>query len=178
MRLKVLKNLFLLSLALLALIHGGSIPMSQQMPLFEGLRNTSAIIFGVMGAWLAILHPDSLKKIFARSSPDRQLLETEEKTIRLLLTPIIISTTIIAIVLIIFPMVEFGKTVDFAVRHKELFRSLCFSILSVLTILQLWALVLTLVPGDIIKKHLDKRSTKKALVKRMFIGTKKKASDD
>jgi len=32
----------------------------EQWPLYESLRNTSAIIFGVMGAWLAIICPDGI----------------------------------------------------------------------------------------------------------------------
>lgn len=178
MRFRILKYLFILSLVLLAFIHGQSIEIAKQMPLFEGLRNTSAIIFGVMGAWLAILHPESLKKIFASDKLASKLPEAEEKTIKLLLSPIILSTTIIALVLILFPLVEFGKTVDLIVSYKELFRGICFSILIVLTILQLWALVLTLVPSDIVKKHLDKQNARGAVVKRMFRSTTKKGSED
>ena len=177
MRLSILKYLLVTSIALAALFQGQEIEMSKQIPLFEGLRNTSAIIFGVMGAWLAILHPDSLKKVFG--SDGGKIPDQEKNTIMLLLSPIIISTAIIATVLILFPMVEVSKTVNSLIPYKGILRGVSFSLLSTLTLLQLWALILTLIPGDIIKKHIDKENTKKAVVKRMFSGaTKRKSSNE
>ncbi|WP_146003559.1 hypothetical protein [Kineobactrum sediminis] len=172
MRLKILKYLLVASVALAALLQGQEIAMSRQMPLFEGLRNTSAIIFGVMGAWLAILHPESLKKIFG--SDGGKIPDQEKGTIMLLFSPILISTAVIAAVLVIFPLVEFSKTIDYFATHKRVLRGLSFSLLSVLTLLQLWALILTLAPGNIVKKHIDKESAKSAVVKRMFSGTTKR----
>lgn len=156
---------------LIGYTHGQHIAMTNQMPLYEGLRNTSAIIFGVMGAWLAILHPDSLKEVFGGGN--QRLPEQEKKTIMLLLSPIIISTIIIAIVLVLFPLVELGKTISHLHAHKNIFRGLSFSTLIALTLLQLWALILTLVPGDIVKKHIDKENTSHAIKKRMFSGVTK-----
>jgi hypothetical protein len=146
------------------------------MPLYEGLRNTSSIIFGVMGAWLAILYPDSLKKIFGGGS--QKLPEQEKQTIMLLFQPIIISTTVIAVVLILFPLFQVGKTINQLDEYKDVFRGLSFSLLSILTILQLWALILTLVPSDLVKKHIDKQNTKQEVVKRMFSGTTKRTKPD
>ena len=172
MWLKILKLIFVFGVAVLAFNHGESISISTQKPLFEGLRNTSAIIFGVMGAWLAILHPDSLKKVFGKEGGS--FPENERRTVMLLLSPIIISTIIIAIVLVLFPLIEFSKTIDVLLRHKEFLRSSAFSLLSVLTLLQLWALILTLLPSDIVKKHIDKEKAKKAVARRMFSKTTRK----
>lgn len=175
-RLKILKYLLVVSIALAAYLHGQEIAMSRQMPLFEGLRNTSAIIFGVMGAWLAILHPESLKNIFR--SNGGKLPDQEKNTIMLLLSPIIISTAIIATVLILFPLVELSKTIDYFLAYRGILRGLSFSLLSSLTLLQLWALILTLAPGDIVKKHIDKESTKNMVAKRMFSGTTKRKNSN
>jgi hypothetical protein len=172
MRLNILKYSLVFCVALLAFMHGNAIEMSKQMPLFEGLRNTSAIIFGVMGAWLAILHPDSLKKVFGEKGA--RTPEKEKATIMLLFSPILISTTIIAFVLVLFPLVELAKTIDSLLQYKELLRKLAFAMLSILTLLQLWALILTLVPGDIVKKHIDIENAQNAVSKRMFSGARKR----
>lgn len=172
MRLIILKYVLVLCLAIAGYINGQHIEMVNQLPLYEGLRNTSAIIFGVMGAWLAILHPDSLKKVFSGGA--QKLQEQENKTIMLLLSPIILSTTIIAVVLVLLPLVELGKTINHFQPYKEELRGISFAILVVLTLLQLWALILTLVPGDIVKKHIDKEKTNNAVAKRMFSGTTKR----
>jgi hypothetical protein len=176
MRLKILKYLLIASIALAAFLQGQEIEMSKQMPLFEGLRNTSAIIFGVMGAWLAILHPDSLKKVFR--SDGAKLPDQEKNTIMLLLSPIVISTAIIAAVLVLFPLVEFSKTVDYLVSYKGVLRGAAFALLSTLTLLQLWALILTLAPGDLVKRHIDKENAKNTVAKRMFSGTTKRKNSN
>lgn len=36
---------------------GRKVPFAEQWPMYEGLRTTAAIIFGVIGAWLAIIYP-------------------------------------------------------------------------------------------------------------------------
>lgn len=129
-----------------------------------------------MGAWLAILHPDSLKKVFR--SDGAKLPDQEENTIMLLLSPIVISTAIIATVLVLFPLVEFSKTIDYLVSYKGVLRGAAFALLSTLTLLQLWALILTLAPGDLVKKHIDKENAKKGVAKRMFSGTTKRKNSN
>src|SRR5690606_35030092 len=90
-------------LASLALLVGGvllgrEVPFSQQWPLYEALRTTAAIIFAVVGSWLAIIYPDRLKYA-ARSN-----IPTANKGsdgIGRFFTPIAHSTAILCIILII-----------------------------------------------------------------------------
>ncbi|MCI5122880.1 MAG: hypothetical protein D3908_17170 [Candidatus Electrothrix sp. AUS4] len=74
MRLTILLSIFI---AILCYSVGSDIKISEQLPLYESLRNTSAIIFGVMGAWIAILYPNSLLKIYGKL--DAKNSEEEEK---------------------------------------------------------------------------------------------------
>jgi hypothetical protein len=150
---------------------GQDVPMTEQLPIYEGLRNTSAIIFGVMGAWLAILHPSSLKKIFSKEGGS--ISKDDRATINLLLSPIIISTFILLIVLVVPLLVAASRNIPILVQYSPIFRGISFSVMAVLTILQIWTLILTLVPSDILKRILQKEEAKENLKKGMFSGTRK-----
>lgn len=46
------------------------VPFSHQWPLYEALRTTAAIIFAVIGAWMAIIYPERLRLSY--KSPDEK----------------------------------------------------------------------------------------------------------
>lgn len=169
---KILVLITLAGVAAICFHFGENITIEEQTPLLEGLRNTSAIIFGVMGAWIAILHPESLKKIFGQNSGG--VSAEDRETINLLLSPIIISTFILSIVLVMPLITSIGKSIPYILEYKHELRGLSFAILGCLTILQLWTLVLTLIPGDILKRNMQRQETKEAVKNRMFSGTRKK----
>ena len=57
--------------------------------------------------------------------------------------------------------------------HRELFRGLSYAIISMLTLIQLWALILTLVPSYFLQRQIGIHEGKQAQKKRMFSGTQK-----
>lgn len=60
---KVLKVLLFLSVSTFFFYWGRYVSLSSVFDLNEGLINLSAIVFGVMGAWLAIIYPDVLNQV-------------------------------------------------------------------------------------------------------------------
>lgn len=172
MFIKIILLIILLVIVGSGCYFGQSVPMKEQLPLFEGLRNTSAIIFGVMGAWLAILHPASLKKVFSKDSAS--ISQEDRRTISLLLSPILISTFIISVVLVVPLFVSVAKSMHELSVYVDMFRGLSFALLVGLTVLQLWSLILTLVPNDILKKMIQKAEAKEKIREGMFFGTRRK----
>lgn len=74
---KTLIQLLVLFFAILseiaALTIGKTVPISKQQPALLALRDMSAVIFAIMGAWIAVLHPQILKQLVKKdekSSPD------------------------------------------------------------------------------------------------------------
>lgn len=51
----------------ISLLFGGNIPFKEQLPIYDGLRNTSAIIFAVMGAWISLIYPNKLSSAFSKN---------------------------------------------------------------------------------------------------------------
>lgn len=123
--------------------HGALVKAEQQGSLFEGLRTTAAIIFGVMGAWIAIVYPESLKRILDPRTDDEA---KHAVLVRQLLTPILFSTAILAVVLVGAPIASVVQKFNFYQQHEDLFLRLSFATLLLLTALEFWAVLLSLVP--------------------------------
>ncbi|MCI5137183.1 MAG: hypothetical protein D3922_01925 [Candidatus Electrothrix sp. AR1] len=152
--------------AVLCYSVGSDIKISEQLPLYESLRNTSAIIFGVMGAWIAILYPNSLLKIYGKL--DAKNSEQEEKKFKQLISPMVFSTVIVSLVLVIGLCAPVLRKVSFLLEYKEVFRSLSFSFLGTLTFLQLWALFCALEPGRGILESMRFTTKKRRKIKQVL----------
>jgi len=95
-------NFLLASLATVMVVGaffvGKGLSADTQLELYGSLRATSAIVFGIMGAWIAIIYPESLSKIYRSSQ--RSDAESEVKNIARLLKPMIIAAVIVGAALI------------------------------------------------------------------------------
>lgn len=146
--------IWLLSIALVAasFVLGRNIPFSEQWPLYEALRTTASIIFAVVGAWLAIIYPERLRMSF-REKDDRQV--GVNGGMSSLFTPIVHSTAILCIILMIGVLAPLLKRVDLLLPYVVLFRGLSYGALTALTLWQLFTVILSFVPADIVKTHTD-----------------------
>lgn len=140
-----------------AWVFGQAIPFSQQWPLYEALRNTAAIIFAVVGAWLAIIYPDRLRLSF-RCGPG----EAEPASnLSLLLTPAIMSTCILVILLLIGVIAPMLRQVEFLHSHLPMMRGISFFVLVMLTLWQVVIVVIAILPADILLgKEAEERARK------------------
>ncbi|MEA9654878.1 hypothetical protein ABFU65_11035 [Xanthomonas campestris pv. raphani] len=149
------------SVLALALWRGGAVTFAQQWPLYEALRNTAAIIFAVVGAWLAIVYPERLKMSqgkAAQSNPDNA-----DKVVKLL-EPIVNSTIILAVILLVGLIAPLIRQFPFVRENVSIFRSISFIILASLTLLQVCTVVLTLIPAsDVRHQVLQERAVKKTI---------------
>lgn len=146
--------------------YGSSVSFREQWPLYESLRNTSAIIFGVMGAWIAIIYPGALGRIL--SSRDVKANDSEYRKIRKLISPMVYSTLIISFVLLVGVLAPLFKQVDFFMSHYVLMRRLTFGLLGMLTFSQLCALILTLVPANMAQTEAQDEKSKREALNRKF----------
>lgn len=154
-----MRKLFLSVSAIVALLllaasfyYGKLIPFAQQWPLFEALRNTAAIIFAVVGAWLAIIYPERLKFSFGATENRRQ----SGSNIGLLLTPAVHSTIILVVLLLVGIVAPLLKQVPAIAPYIVTFRGLSFLLLSGLTIWQIIIVVMTIFPAELIKTATDR----------------------
>lgn len=155
-----LAGLFACGMCYAGFYYGRYIPFIQQWPLFEALRNTAAIIFAVVGAWLAIIYPERLKLSFGKpASTDKG-----SENVGLLLTPAVHSTIILVCLLLIGICAPILKQIPGILAYVELFRGLSFLTLTLLTLWQIVIVIMTVLPAEMVKSNFDKeQSTKRVL---------------
>lgn len=142
--------LFLLLLAAVAVgfIYGREVPFEEQWPLFEALRTTSAIIFAVVGAWLAIVYPERLRLTLSPTA-DHQAKQSPNN-IGILLSPIVNSTVVLCIVLLLGVLAPLLKRADLVEMYLAESRGISYALLVALTLWQAWTVILTLIPADLL----------------------------
>ncbi len=131
---------------------GQKVPFAVQWPMFEALRTTAAIIFAVIGAWMAIIYPERLKLSFkdpSATTPGKADAAGE------LFTPVINSTSILVIVLGIGVVAPLVKTIGLP-GPVAIWRGVSYAILIALTLWQIWTVMLTVDPADRIKSFMSK----------------------
>ena len=148
---------------------GREVPFAEQWPMYEGLRTTAAIIFGVIGAWMAIIYPERLKLSFR---PVKGKNPQTETGVGQLFKPVVNSTFILGIILLL------GAVAPIAKRYPLLLdvqwcRGLSYGVLMALTLWQVWTVVLTLLPADTIKSYLDGEDEKKRVLESLTSLAKK-----
>lgn len=150
---------------------GREVPFAEQWPMFEALRTTAAIIFAVVGAWLAIIYPERLKLSF--HVPDAK--QGQSNGSGELFTPVVNSTFILCIILVI-------GAVTPVLRHHgvpgnvEVWRGVSYGLLVGMTLWQLWTVLLTLIPADRIKSYMDKERRTKSNIRAVKSTTNSTAS--
>lgn len=133
-----------------AVVLGQDVPFSEQWPLYEALRTTASIIFAVVGAWLAIIYPERLRMSFQK--PGGTASNGGGK-IGALFTPIVHSTAILCIILFIGVLAPLLKRIDLLLPYITPLRGVSYGVLASLTLWQLWTVILSFVPADIVASH-------------------------
>ena len=152
---------------------GQKIPFAEQWPMFEALRTTAAIIFAVIGAWLAIIYPERLK--VSLRSPDSSK-DPEETGMSRLFQPVVNSTAILGIILMIGIIAPIARRYPIEL-NVEILRGISYATLVSLTLWQIWTVVLTLDPANAIKSFSDKEDReRKALDGLMSMGQRREKS--
>lgn len=154
---KLLTWVLVLILVPAAAWFGRIVPFAEQWPMFEALRATAAIIFAVIGAWMAIIYPERLKL----SLRDPTQADNGSTTgLGKLFTPVANSTAILCIILVL------GATAPVLRRYSlpcdvSVLRGGSYALLVILTLWQIWTVVLSLVPGSIVKSYVDREDDSK-----------------
>lgn len=175
--LKCIVWLGILGMILVGYLFGQTIPFAQQWPLFEALRATASIIFAVVGAWLAIIYPERLKFTFKEPTPGTEDKEAPSVNMGKLLHPAIHSTMILCIILLVGIIAPLMKQFIFLLPYKPVMRGLSYGLLVILTFWQLWTVILTLVPADMIKTKSDMENKKRKTTAEFFSRAQKHNDD-
>lgn len=167
----LIKILFVIAFASCCFIYGRIVPFSEQLPVYDSVLTISAIVFGVMGAWIAVIYPHI-------HDIDHQNQENEEdyKHFKKMLIPMTYAAFGLFVFIIIRLLAPIFKTIPFLVAYKTFFRGLSYATLGTICILQLWSVIYTFYPYDTIAKSLDRKKRRSQIKKNMFPNSRPKQS--
>jgi len=164
------KNLFIsfvyIVTAFVFYSFGDLVSYDDQMKIFEALRNTSAVVFGVMGAWIAILCPGLLTDLFSNKStlPNGVSAEKFNK----LLSPLVYATFILIFATMATVVAPAVKNIPFFSENYTIVRRFCFAFIGVISIALSWSLLLTLLPTDMASRAFTRHSSLKKVEDEYF----------
>lgn len=147
---KIAGGIIITLIIIFSAYFGANVPFATQWPLYEALRTTASIIFAVVGAWFAIIYPERLRKSFRGGGG---AFDSNGSGITRLFTPIVHSTAILALVLVIGVVAPLVKQFSFVVEYKGFYRGLSYAVLVFLTLWQLLTVLYSLIGPDMVKRH-------------------------
>jgi len=127
---------------------GDDIEYSAQRPVLVGLRYISGIVFGVIGAWIAIVNPRELRATIRRLPDDLSSAEQNVELFQRLLSAMRYSTAILVVVLLLTIVEPIVRQSAFLLDHVSVLRRVTFTILGLSTAGQLWAVLLAVAPSE------------------------------
>lgn len=126
---------------------GAPIALKDQWPLYEALRTTTSIVFGVMGGLLALVYPDAVKNALSGNTSSTQITDGG---ISQLITPCVHSAILLITLVILAPLLAWMGTLDIAVAATTVrtFQQISFAVFCLLSYWQISILLMVLMPFD------------------------------
>jgi hypothetical protein len=121
---------------------GQAVPMAVQWTIFDGLRTTAAIVFTVVGIWIALIYPDVLQNISAW----RQGRTQQTPRLSRLFEPLVESAFIVGVVTFIALVKPLAGQLRLVPEATTAIRAVSFGLLVALTLLQLRSLLASISP--------------------------------
>ncbi len=143
MKIKSILSLFItIPCIVLGTIFGDKVDLVNSFSAIKELLTISSIIFAIVGIWIAVIYPVSLKKLLEGTVDT----EKEDLRIRVLLESLKISFIVISLILVSFPieLLISSGTIDFL--SSENLNRIFFGFFTFLLSLELIALLLSIAP--------------------------------
>ncbi len=137
---------------LVAAFFGRFVPVADQAQLHEALRTVASILFAIIGGWIALIYPRALEQVLRHRENSN---DSQVQNVRRLLRPFLYSTIVLAAGLIFNFLHAVLKNLPFMYPHTPWLRSISLSMLTLLVLIQLWAVLLTLGSTEALWKELE-----------------------
>jgi len=161
----IIKVLALIGICVCSYIYGQEIKYSVQEKLLNSLINIAGIIFGVMGLWLGLIYPEKFKSLFKPKSENKNDAGLDD--IDKILSAIVYSTLIIVTSLNVLLLAPLLKEVDFLTANKEILRGCLYTLMTFLSLMQLWSLLMIIWNASSLRSNLILEKKKKEIADRL-----------
>lgn len=125
-------------------IYGKNVPFSDQKDILDSLKDTASIIFAILGAWIAVIYPKDLQKIFKQKSDGEK---EDELVFEKLIYSLILITAVLIIMIFSLPIINLIKNIDYFIQYKFILRRVLLVYIYLIALIQAHALFVTLMPN-------------------------------
>lgn len=122
---------------------GGSVEMKAQIALFDHMLKISAIVLGVAGVWIGVLHSDELRAI--DSSSQGNLSQNSDSIFGRLVRLVLWSTFVVCLSLAVLIWGEAILSATSLGEHK-IVRAIFFALVSLVALIEIYLLLMSLLP--------------------------------
>ncbi|WP_199775178.1 hypothetical protein [Pseudoalteromonas sp. T1lg21] len=123
----------------ISFLYKGSVRFSDLQPIISALQNSAAMIFTIMGIWIAYIYPQAMRKVIQPSS--EAIFPTEDKKrVKLLVGVVILSALTLATLLIGVFIKPFIVKWSFYISYPSIFSFLSIFVISLLVYVQLFCI--------------------------------------
>lgn len=126
----------------LIFMYGKNVPYSDQKDILDSLKDTASIIFAILGAWIAVIYPKELQKKILNLETDNNEIIFEK-----LIYGLILITSVLIVMIISLTFINLIKNISYFSEYKELLRSFLLLYLYGISLVQCYALLVTLMPN-------------------------------
>ncbi|EPK0776829.1 hypothetical protein ACT7BH_001203 [Cronobacter turicensis] len=136
-------------------------------PIISILQNTSAMIFTIMGIWIAYVYPNAVLKIVQPSKVTAIFSEDDLKRVKLLVGVVISSALILLLLLIGITLKTFLTKTIFFILHRQVFSGIGLWFLLSLVYAQLFCIYAVIASSVNFIIDLKNLNTKKRLSEKL-----------
>ncbi|MEI9598030.1 hypothetical protein V5030_02080 [Moellerella wisconsensis] len=176
-KIMIFNALLLIALAVISFGFSESITFKDIEPLISILQNTSAMIFTIMGIWIAYIYPNAILRITQPKKVKAIFSVEDAERIKLLVGIVILSAGVLMILLVGMSVRVFFIKAIFYLNNKYFFDSIAIFMFMTLVYIQLlciYSVIASCVNFIIDINNLD---AKRELSKKLDSGVKEDSSD-
>lgn len=147
---RLVNILMAVSLLWIGYHFGGPIKLEDQWAFYEALRTTTSIVFGVMGALLAIVYPEVIKRGLRGHT-----INSSDKNLRRVINPLAHSALLLILLVAAAPLYAWLKAFDAGLIAELRIKEFSFATLCLLSFWQIKILLMVLFPLDTLLSQSD-----------------------
>lgn len=155
----------LVAIAWIGFHFGGAIELKDQWTFYEALRTTTSVVFGILGALLAIVYPEVIKQGLRPSTG----VSLSDPDVHRVTDPLAYSALLLVLLVLAAPVFAWLQSLGFAPRSAEaiLMNRTTFSVLCALSYGQVCILMSVLNPLGVIVGSATESSARNRLRQRI-----------
>lgn len=148
-----------LLLIIAAAFIGGDVSASEQKELYSVMVTIAGIIFGVMGAWIALIKVEAESGI--KTAKNKEESKKYKDRVSELVNPIAFSSFMILSTILFFLCYYIMKNITFFHEYKILLRTISFVFITGISYFQIFSVIRVLISGIEFSLHIDELHRKK-----------------